>query len=116
VKTNLGHLESAAGITGFIKTVLTVHHGTIPQQLHFTKLTPQAGEGARKFRIASEPLDWPALTRPRHAAVSSFGVSGTNAHIVVEQAPEPAAVPADLGEPPVSTLIVTGKSPARIAS
>src|SRR5690606_33636837 len=61
VKTNLGHLESAAGVTGFIKTVLTVHHGFIPKQLHFKKLTPQACEAAQKFRIASEPLQWPDL-------------------------------------------------------
>ncbi|VEG55484.1 polyketide synthase family protein [Mycolicibacterium aurum] len=115
VKTNLGHLESAAGVTGFIKTVLSVHRGAIPKQLHFTKLTPQAGEGAKKFRIASEPLDWPAVDRPRRAAVSSFGVSGTNAHILIEQAPEVEPVAAQ-PEPPVSTLVVTGKSPARIAS
>jgi len=115
VKTNLGHLESAAGVTGFIKTVLSVHHGFIPKQLYFTKLTPQAGEAASRFKIASEPLDWPAVSRPRRAAVSSFGVSGTNAHIVIEQAPETEAVAAQ-PEPPVSTLIVTGKTPARIAS
>ncbi|MFB1298373.1 SDR family NAD(P)-dependent oxidoreductase [Mycobacterium sp. pW049] len=114
VKTNLGHLESAAGVTGFIKTVLSVHHGAIPKQLHFKKLTPQAGEGAQKFRIASEPLDWPA-TETRRAAVSSFGVSGTNAHIVVEQAPETDVVAAQ-PEPPVSTLVVSAKTPARIAS
>ncbi|WNG90185.1 type I polyketide synthase [Mycobacterium sp. ITM-2016-00317] len=118
VKTNLGHLESAAGVTGFIKTVLSVHHGHIPKQLHFTALTPQAGEAAQKFRIASEPLSWPDTVggRPRRAAVSSFGVSGTNSHILVEQAPEPTDVPAEQPEPPVSTLIVTGKTPARIAS
>lgn len=117
VKTNLGHLESAAGVTGFIKAVLSVRHGFIPKLLHFTTLTPQAGEAARKFHIASEPMPWPetAADRPRRAAVSSFGVSGTNAHIVIEQAPalEPVAAPA---EPPVSTLVVSGKSPARIAT
>src|SRR5690606_34600251 len=115
VKTNLGHLESAAGVTGFIKTVLTVHHGSIPKQLYFKKLTPQACEGAQKFRIASEPLQWPPLTRPRRAAVSGFGVSGTNAHIVIEQAPQAEAV-APQPEPPVSTLVVTGKTAPRIAS
>ncbi|GJF17976.1 hypothetical protein NGTWS1803_06430 [Mycolicibacterium cyprinidarum] len=115
VKTNLGHLESAAGVTGFIKTVLSVHHGFIPKLLHFKKLTPQAGEGASRFHIAAEPLDWPEVDRPRRAAVSSFGVSGTNAHIVIEQAPdtEPVAVQAD---PPVSTLVLTGKTGPRIAS
>ncbi|BBY77121.1 polyketide synthase [Mycolicibacterium parafortuitum] len=121
VKTNLGHLESAAGVTGFIKTVLSVHHGEIPRQLHFKKLTPQAGEGASKFRIATEHLDWPALKRPRRAAVSSFGVSGTNAHIVIEQAPavqvaEPLESSVPQPVPPVSTLVVSGKTPARIAS
>lgn len=114
VKTNLGHLESAAGVTGFIKTVLSVHHGAIPKQLHFKKLTPQAGEGAQKFRIASEPLDWPA-TEVRRAAVSSFGVSGTNAHIVLEQAPDTENVAAQ-PESPVNTLVVSGRTPARIAS
>ncbi|KMO72076.1 type I polyketide synthase [Mycolicibacterium obuense] len=115
VKTNLGHLESAAGVTGFIKTVLSVQHGHIPKMLHFSALTPQAGEGAKKFHIAAEEMPWPAHDGPRRAAVSSFGVSGTNAHIVIEQAPEPNAVEPQ-PEPPVSTLVVTGKSPARIAS
>ncbi|WP_231750968.1 type I polyketide synthase, partial [Mycobacterium sp. NAZ190054] len=117
VKTNMGHLESASGVTGFIKTVLSVHHGHIPKQLHFTTLTPQAGEGAQKFHIASESLPWPDIVgdRPRRAAVSSFGVSGTNSHIVVEQAPETEPVAAQ-PEPPVSTLVVTGKTPARVAS
>ena len=87
VKTNLGHLESAAGIAGFIKTVLTVQHGYIPAHLHFTALTPNAVEGASKFTIAADGMDWPAVDRARRAGVSSFGVSGTNAHVVLEQAP-----------------------------
>lgn len=116
VKTNLGHLESAAGVTGFIKTVLSVAHGHIPKQLHFKQLTPQACEGAKRFKIAAEPMDWPAVDRPRRAAVSSFGVSGTNAHVIVEQAPEPAPASAPEAEPAVTTLVVTGKTPARIAS
>lgn len=118
VKTNLGHLESAAGVTGFIKTVLSVQHGFIPKLLHFKTLTPQAGEGASRFHIAAQPLDWPTVSRPRRAAVSSFGVSGTNAHIVVEQAPEVEAVESAAAQPdpPVSTLVVTGKTGPRIAS
>ena len=115
VKTNLGHLESAAGVTGFIKTVLSVRHGFIPKLLHFKTLTPKAGEAASRFHIAAQPMDWPSVSRPRRAAVSSFGVSGTNAHIIVEQAPD-AEVVAAQPEPPVSTLIVSGKTPARIAS
>ena len=115
VKTNLGHLESAAGVTGFIKTVLSVARGHIPRQLHFTTLTPQAGPGASKFVIAAEARDWPDVSRPRRAAVSSFGVSGTNAHVVIEQAPPSEPAPAE-PEPPVSTLVVTGRNPARIAA
>ena len=115
VKTNLGHLESAAGVTGFIKTVLSVGRGHIPRQLNFTRLTPQAGPGASTFVIASEPLEWPEVNRPRRAAVSSFGVSGTNAHVVIEQAPVTEAE-APQPEPAVSTLIVTGRSADRIAA
>jgi acyl transferase domain-containing protein/acyl carrier protein len=116
VKTNLGHLESAAGVTGFIKTVLSVAHGHIPRQLNFTRLTPLAGPGASKFVIAAEPQDWPEVNRPRRAAVSSFGVSGTNAHVIVEQAPPVDVTAAPQPEPAVSTLVVSGRSPQRIAA
>lgn len=115
VKTNLGHLESAAGVTGFIKTVLSVARGHIPKQLHFTALTPHAGPGASKFVIAAEPMDWPEVNRPRRAAVSSFGVSGTNAHVLIEQAPAAEPTPGE-PEPPVNTLLVTGRTPERIAA
>ena len=115
VKTNLGHLESAAGIAGFIKTVLTVQHGYIPRHLHFTGLTPNAVEGASKFTIAADGMDWPAVERARRAGVSSFGVSGTNAHVVIEQAPAAEPV-APQPEPVITTLVVSGKTPARIAS
>ena len=86
VKTNLGHLEAAAGIAGFMKTVLAVGHGRIPRNLNFTELTPHASEGVSRLTIATEDLEWPATEQPRRAGVSSFGVSGTNAHIVIEQA------------------------------
>ncbi|MCW2552476.1 MAG: ppsA 3 [Mycobacterium sp.] len=115
VKTNLGHLESAAGIAGFIKTVLSVRNGYIPKHLNFEQLTPRASEGASRFSIATQGMQWPELDRIRRAGVSSFGVSGTNAHVVVEQAPspEPVAMPP---VPAVSSLIVSGKTPARVAA
>ena len=115
VKTNLGHLESAAGITGFMKTVLSVRNGFIPKQLHFNKLTPQASEAASRFTIAAEPRAWPAVTRPRRAAVSSFGVSGTNAHIVLEQAPETGVVAAGAGAGGVARWCSRARPPARMA-
>ncbi|WP_428341139.1 type I polyketide synthase [Mycobacterium sp.] len=115
VKTNLGHLESAAGIAGLIKTVLTVQRGYIPRHLHFTALTPNAVEGASDFTIAADGMDWPAVGRVRRAGVSSFGVSGTNAHVVIEQAPALESV-APQPEPVTTTLVVSGKTPARVAS
>ncbi len=115
VKTNLGHLESAAGIAGFIKTVLSVRHGHIPKHLNFDTLTPHAGEGASRFTIATEAIEWPAGTGPRRAGVSSFGASGTNAHIIVEQAPEPEPVQPQQ-DWPMTNLVVSAKTPGRIAS
>ena len=115
MKTNLGHLESAAGIAAFIKTVLSVRHGHINPHLNFTKLTPNAVEGASRFTIAAEGMPWPEVSRPRRAGVSSFGVSGTNAHVVVEQAPKTEPV-ARQPEPAVTTMVISGKTPARIAS
>src|SRR6476619_1576457 len=67
VKTNLGHLEAAAGVAGFIKTVLAVHHGYIPQHLNFEQLTPYATEAASCLRVAASGQDWPAVDRPRRA-------------------------------------------------
>jgi phthiocerol/phenolphthiocerol synthesis type-I polyketide synthase A len=115
VKTNVGHLESAAGIAGFIKTVLSVHHGYIPRHLHFKQLTPNAVEGASRFTIADQGMPWPSVPRARRAGVSSFGVSGTNAHVVLEQAPASEPVAAQ-PEPTVTTLVISGKTPARVAS
>jgi phthiocerol/phenolphthiocerol synthesis type-I polyketide synthase B len=116
VKTNIGHAESAAGVAGFIKTALSLQHGYIPKHLNFERLTPHASPGVSEFTIAADGLAWPAVERPRRAGVSSFGVSGTNAHVVVEQAPiaEPVAAASD--SPKISTLVITGKTPARVAS
>jgi len=115
VKTNLGHLEAAAGVAGFIKTVLSLRNGYIPRHLNFSELTPHASESAARMSVAATGGDWPVTGRPRRAGVSSFGVSGTNAHIVLEQAPEDVA-PECVTPPPVSTLVVSGKSADRIAA
>jgi phthiocerol/phenolphthiocerol synthesis type-I polyketide synthase C len=115
VKTNIGHLESGSGMAGLIKTVLSLQHGYIPEHLNFEQLTPRASEGASRFMIATQGMEWPAVTRARRAGVSSFGVSGTNAHVVMEQAPDVVDVePQDV--PAVSTLVLSGKTPERIAS
>jgi phthiocerol/phenolphthiocerol synthesis type-I polyketide synthase C len=116
VKTNLGHLEAAAGIAGFMKTVLAVGHGRIPRNLNFRELTPHASEGVSRLRIATEDMQWPDTGQPRRAGVSSFGVSGTNAHIVIEQASDPVSVRQFGSGPAVSTLLVSGKTKQRVAA
>ena len=118
-KTNLGHLESAAGVTGFIKAVLAVNAAHIPKQLYFKKLNPHASEAASAFTVAAEPMSWPQTERPRRAGISGFGVSGTNAHVIIEQAPEPVVTADEAAatpEPVVSTLVVSAKTTERVAS
>ena len=91
VKTNIGHLETAAGIAGLIKAVLGLGEDTIPRHLHFERPNPRLDWERLPVRVVSEPTAWPATHgRPRRAAVSSFGFSGTNAHVVLESY-EPAA-------------------------
>lgn len=88
VKSNLGHLEGAAGITGLIKTVLALHHGRIPASLHFRTPNPHIDFSGLGLRVVTAPTAWPAgPDRPARAGVSAFGFGGTNAHVVVEQAP-----------------------------
>jgi thioester reductase-like protein len=93
VKTNLGHLEGAAGIAGLIKAVLMVQHGQIPPHLHLRQPTPYLNWHDWQLRLPTEAEPWPERPGPRRAAVSSFGFSGTNAHVLVEQSPESSPVP-----------------------
>jgi len=87
VKTNVGHLEAAAGVAGVIKAVLSLEHRRIPPNLHFEEPSPRIDWKRCPFKVPTEPLPWPEKTGPRLAGVSSFGFSGTNAHVVLEQAP-----------------------------
>jgi polyketide synthase 2 len=91
VKTNVGHLEPAAGITGLIKTVLCLRRGLIPPNVHFTRWNPEINAEGTRFFVPAELTRWPVRNPPRLAAVSSFGFSGTNAHVVLEQAPNAPA-------------------------
>ena len=85
VKTNVGHLESAAGVAGVIKVLLAMRHGVLPKHLHFERPNPRLDWERLPVRVVSEALPWPeGLGRPVRAGVSSFGFSGTNAHLIVE--------------------------------
>ncbi|MBV1855878.1 type I polyketide synthase [Catellatospora tritici] len=109
-KTNIGHLDSAAGVAGLIKAVLAVEHGQLPPTLHFERPNPRIDLAGTPFYINTELLPWPEDEGPRRAGVSSFGLGGTNAHVILEQAPAlpPRAKPADGTE---QLLVLSAKSP-----
>ncbi len=91
VKTNIGHLDAAAGIAGFIKTALALDHRLIPPSLHFTQANPQIPFDSSPFYVNTTAAEWKPGDTPRRAGVSAFGIGGTNAHVVLEEAPEPEA-------------------------
>ncbi len=93
VKTNIGHLDAAAGVTGLIKTALALKHRTLPASLHFTEPNPQLELETSPFFVNTALREWPAENGPRRAGVSSFGVGGTNAHVVLEESPGEADAP-----------------------
>ncbi|MFB9903129.1 type I polyketide synthase [Allokutzneria oryzae] len=100
VKTNIGHTEACSGLAGLIKAVQSLRHGVIPPNLNFTGWGEGiAPEGTRLF-VPTELTGWPVTDGPRVAAVSSYGFSGTNAHVVVEQAPETATGHTEQGDGP----------------
>jgi acyl transferase domain-containing protein len=107
VKTNVGHLDAAAGVAGLIKAALAVARAAIPPSLHFTASNADIDFDNSPFFVAKELTAWPASASPRRAGVSSFGMGGTNAHIVLEEAP---ALPATGPRRPCELLVISARS------
>ncbi len=117
IKTNIGHLEAAAGVAGLIKTALILERGRIPKNLNFTTLNPRIELERSALELATAARDWPRGATPRLAGVSSFGLSGTNAHVILEEAPPRRAPPTpaleSTAEP--ALFVLSAKTPAALA-
>src|SRR5215213_2452548 len=113
VKPNIGHLDTAAGAAGLIKATLALFHQTLPPTLHFTTPNPAIDFAASPFHVLTQLTPWPRIDKPRRAGVSAFGISGTNAHLVLEEAPalSPAAPPQ-----PTQLLLLSARTPTALAT
>ncbi|MEV6229235.1 type I polyketide synthase [Saccharopolyspora shandongensis] len=115
LKSNIGHTQAAAGVAGVIKMVQALHHEELPATLHADEPSPHADWSSGALALLDQPRPWPKGERPRRAAVSSFGISGTNAHLVLEQPPaiESAIATADSGAVP---WVISARTPETVAS
>lgn len=117
VKTNIGHLDTAAGVAGLIKIALAMQHRKLPPSLHYTAPNPEIDFAASPFYVNAELSDWPDLGGPLRAGISALGVGGTNAHVVLEEAPRAAGGLRAANDPAQAACILplSAKTPAALA-
>ena len=117
IKSNMGHTSAAAGVAGVIKVVQAMRHGVMPPTLHVDAPTPHVDWSAGAVSLLTESRPWPVENRPRRAAVSGFGISGTNAHVILEQVPELESVGASDGSAiPVVPWVLSARSAEALAA
>ncbi|HSS25262.1 MAG TPA: SDR family NAD(P)-dependent oxidoreductase, partial [Mycobacterium sp.] len=129
VKTNIGHLEPASGVAGLIKVVLSLQHEVLPQSLHFETPSPHIPWDSLPVRVVDKAIPWQANGRPRRAGISSFGFTGTNAHVLIEEAPPQSATAdeystgdiavaseSDAQDEPVDVLPLSARSPQALVA
>ncbi len=112
VKTNVGHLETAAGVASLVKVVMALRRGWLPASLHLREPNPYVAWGELPLEVVREATPWPAGERPRRAGINGFGLSGTNVHVVVEEAPRRSAAPTGSGQPGAGRQTVSSVVPS----